>query len=66
MTRGCSQSPNTRPWTATTDARFPADAELFEFICDENEKSTPHMGQNIKSGGQHRRPAAPEGLASTS
>src|SRR5688572_15455681 len=33
----------TRPWTATTKARYVPDTELFEFICNENEKSTPHM-----------------------
>ena len=38
----------TRPWTATTKARFVADTELFEFICNENERSTKHMGPNIK------------------
>ena len=39
----------TRPWTATTQARFLPDTELFEFICNENEKSTQHMGPNIKA-----------------
>ena len=39
----------TRPWTVTTDARRLVDTELFEFICNENEKSTPHMGPNIPS-----------------
>jgi hypothetical protein len=38
----------TRPWTATTRARLLIDTELFEFICNENEKSTQHMGPNIK------------------
>jgi len=38
----------TRPWTATTNARLLADTELFEFVCNENEKSTPHMGPHIK------------------
>jgi hypothetical protein len=38
----------TRPWTATTNARLTTDTELFEFICNENEKSTAHMGPNIK------------------
>jgi hypothetical protein len=33
----------TRPWTATTNARLLTDTELFEFICNENEKSRPHM-----------------------
>jgi len=39
----------TRPWTATTNARLMPDTELFEFICNENEKSTPHMGPQSKS-----------------
>jgi hypothetical protein len=38
----------TRPWTATTNARLTPDTELFEFICNENERSTQHMGPNIK------------------
>ena len=38
----------TKPWTATTNARLMPDTELFEFICNENEKSTPHMGPHIK------------------
>ena len=38
----------TRPWTATAQARFLPGTELFEFICNENEKSTQHMGPNIK------------------
>jgi hypothetical protein len=38
----------TKPWTAVTNARFTLGTELFEFICNENEKSTPHMGPNIK------------------
>jgi hypothetical protein len=38
----------TRPWTATTNARLMPDTELFEFVCNENEKSTPHMGPHIK------------------
>jgi len=33
----------TKPWTATTNARLLPDTELFEFICNENEKSRPHM-----------------------
>jgi len=37
----------TRPWTVTTNARLMLGTELFEFICNENEKSRPHM---IKSG----------------
>jgi hypothetical protein len=39
----------TRPWTVTTDARLTLNTELFEFICNENEKSTQHMGPNIKN-----------------
>ena len=38
----------TKPWTATTNARLMPDTELFEFICNENEKSTQHMGPHIK------------------
>ena len=38
----------TKPWTATTNLRAMPDTELFEFICNENEKSTPHMGPHIK------------------
>ncbi len=38
----------TKPWTAMTNARFTLDTELMEFICNENEKSTKHMGPNIK------------------
>jgi len=33
----------TKPWTATTNARLLPDTELFEFICNENEKSRQHM-----------------------
>jgi hypothetical protein len=38
----------TKPWTVTTNARRTPGTELFEFICNENEKSTPHMGPHIK------------------
>jgi hypothetical protein len=38
----------TKPWTATVQSRLLLGTELFEFICNENEKSTPHMGPNIK------------------
>jgi hypothetical protein len=38
----------TRPWTATVQSRLLLGAELFEFICNENEKSTAHMGPNVK------------------
>ena len=38
----------TKQWTAPTQARFLTGTELFEFICNENEKSTPHMGPHIK------------------
>jgi len=38
----------TKPWTATTNARLMLNTELFEFICNENEKSTGHMGPHIK------------------
>jgi hypothetical protein len=37
----------TKPWTATTNARLLLDTELLEFICNENEKSTQHMGPHI-------------------
>jgi hypothetical protein len=37
----------TKPWTVTTNARLLLGTELFEFICNENEKSRPHM---IRSG----------------
>jgi hypothetical protein len=38
----------TRPWTTTVNARFTTGTELFEFVCNENERSTKHMGPNIK------------------
>ena len=38
----------TRPWTTKVNARFTTGTELFEFICNENERSTKHMGPNIK------------------
>jgi len=38
----------TKPWTVTTAARRIHGTELFEFICNENEKSTQHMGPHIK------------------
>jgi hypothetical protein len=38
----------TRPWTVTTNARLQLNTELFEFICNENEQSTSHMGPSIK------------------
>jgi hypothetical protein len=38
----------TRPWTATVKARLVTGTELFEFICNENERSFKHMGPNIK------------------
>ena len=38
----------TKPWTVTTDARRLLNTELFEFICNENERSTEHMGAHIK------------------
>jgi hypothetical protein len=39
----------TKPWTVTTNARRLANTELFEFVCNENEKSTQHMGPNTKA-----------------
>ena len=38
----------TKPWTATPKLRLVPDTELFEFICNENEKSSKHMGPHIK------------------
>jgi len=38
----------TRPWTTTVKANYTTGTELFEFVCNENEKSTAHMGPNIK------------------
>jgi hypothetical protein len=38
----------TKPWTVTTNARRLVGTELFEFICNENEKSRQHMGPHIK------------------
>lgn len=38
----------TKPWTATTPLRLLTDTELFEFVCNENERSTKHMGPHIK------------------
>ncbi|MEO8258867.1 MAG: hypothetical protein ABI868_16090 [Acidobacteriota bacterium] len=38
----------TKPWTATTISRLTPGTELFEFICNENEKSSSHMGPHIK------------------
>ena len=38
----------TRPWTTTVKARYTTGTELFEFVCNENEKSRAHMGPNIK------------------
>jgi hypothetical protein len=38
----------TAPWTATVQHRLVLGTELFEFICNENERSTKHMGPNIQ------------------
>jgi hypothetical protein len=38
----------TRPWTVMTKARLLPTSEIFEFICNENERSTQHMGPNVK------------------
>lgn len=38
----------TKPWKATTNARLLPNTELFEFICNENERSTKHMAPNVK------------------
>ncbi len=37
----------TRPWTVKTEASLRVDTELFEFICNENEQSSEHMGPHI-------------------
>lgn len=39
---------NRQACRSTTNARFLPDTELYEFICNENEKSRQHMGPNIK------------------
>jgi hypothetical protein len=31
------------PWTVTESARLFPDAELLEFICNENERDIPHL-----------------------
>jgi hypothetical protein len=33
----------TKPWTVTVKHRVMLDTDLIEFICDENEKSVPHL-----------------------
>jgi hypothetical protein len=33
----------TKPWTVKFSQRLMADDELIEFICQENERSTPHF-----------------------
>jgi len=33
----------TSPWTATVTSQRQVNTELFEFVCNENEKSRPHM-----------------------
>ncbi len=33
----------TRPWTVTVHQRLMPDAELIEFVCQENEKDAPHL-----------------------
>ena len=33
----------TKPWTVTVKQRVMLDTDLIEFICDENEKSVPHL-----------------------
>lgn len=38
----------TQPWTAPTQARFLPDTELFEFICNENERYIKHLGPEVK------------------
>ena len=39
---------STKPWTAPVRPRLMLNTELMEFICNENERSTKHMGPNIK------------------
>jgi hypothetical protein len=36
----------TRPWTVTIRQRLMVDAELIEFVCLENERSTKHFFNN--------------------
>lgn len=38
----------TRPWTATVQPRLTLGTELLEFICNENERSSAHMGPSVK------------------
>jgi len=45
----------TKPWKATTNARRLSNTELFEFVCNENEKSTKHMGPNLKTSAADSR-----------
>ena len=33
----------TKPWTVTVHQRRMADTELIEFVCQENEKDSPHL-----------------------
>ena len=33
----------TQPWTRTVKLTLAPKTELLEYICNENEKSTPHM-----------------------
>ena len=33
----------TKPWTVTLNQRMLPDAELIEFVCAENEKSSKHF-----------------------
>ena len=38
----------TRPWTVMTKARLLPATEIFEFICNENERYIKHLGPDVK------------------
>ena len=38
----------TRPWTVMTKARLLPSTEIFEFICNENERYIKHLGPKVK------------------
>jgi len=38
----------TRPWTVKTTARLLPATEIFEFICNENERYIKHLGPDVK------------------
>ena len=35
----------TRPWTVRVNQRLAPDEELIEFVCNENERSSPHYAK---------------------